>query len=88
MEKSREEKINELKALRAELLALKDQEDGESSSNPQSISSLRKSFENQYNNDAQNPSDLNSARSEMESQYSGTSYEDEDNNQKVLVRRR
>ena len=89
-ERTREDRIRELKALRAELMAAKEkmesgESDGESSN--ASIASLRKDYMNSVDEQQSSSISRDSAKEELYSQYSDEQQEDNKEEQgKALVK--
>lgn len=89
-ERTREDRIRELKALRAELMAAKEkmesgESDGEASN--ASIASIRKDYTSAMNEQQNDVISEDSAKEEMYSQYSDAHQEDNTEEQgKTLVR--
>ena len=92
MEKTREEKIKELTALRAELLYLKEQQDGESGDNASNVAQLtnarKEYYEDQMNNNSSD--ELDNAKKELYAQYDDQDQSEERNDgpKLTLTRRR
>lgn len=89
----RQQKINELKALRAELLAIKEaQEEGESgegNAKNDALKSLRKEYTSELELNTQEKEGIDSVRQDIYKQYEKESEDNiSDSQQKVLTRRR
>ena len=89
MEKTTAEKIQELKTLRAELLAAAEQQDGESGDNNAAIAAMRKYYAANYPCENDNDSSLSQTKEEIAAQYEEyVSDEQEQGKTLTLTRRR
>lgn len=89
----RQQRINELKALRTELLAYKDsqEESGseEGNASSEAIANLRRAYTAEMDTDSQECNEIDSIRQEVYEQYGQDSGEGYANSQqKILIRRR
>lgn len=88
MEKTTAEKIQELKMLRAELLASAEQQDGESGDNNAAIAAMRKYYATNYLCENSDDSSLSQAREELTSQYSESASDEQEQGKTLTLTRR
>lgn len=88
-EKSREDRIRELKAMRAELMAIKEQMesgDGDDEAASASLASIRKNYAKEFDETRQQGETLDDAKREVYSQYESEEQTNNEEQGKKLVR--
>lgn len=88
-EKSREDRIRELKAMRAELMAIKEQMesgDGDDEAASASLASIRKNYAEEFDETRQQGETLDDAKREVYSQYESEEQTNNEEQGKKLVR--
>lgn len=87
--RTREERIRELKAMRAELMAIKEQlesEDGDSEAANASLASIRKNYSSDLDEAMSQGTTLDDAKREIYSQYEGEEPSRDEDQGKQLTR--
>ncbi len=88
-EKSREDQIRKLKAMRAELMAIKEQMDsgdGDDEAASASLASIRKNYAEEFDETRQQGETLDDAKREVYSQYESEEQTNNEEQGKKLVR--
>ena len=88
MEKTTAEKIQELKTLRAELLAAAEQQDGESGDNNAAIAAMRKYYASNYLCEDNNDSSLSQTKEELVAQYEEPALDEQEHGKTLTLTRR